>query len=123
MPEQLAPINWTCGRCAVTASWMPGTERPKVPANWAILDDEIYCLGCRRDMAGEAGMDGMSEDASLEERRKQRSHSRIEFELIRTPDIPDNRIAKSCQTSVVAVRKARERLGMTERPPTPDPAR
>ena len=122
MPE-LAAKNWTCGRCGVTASWMAGTERPEVPLNWAKDGDEIYCLGCRRDLAAEAGLAGLAEDATLEERRVQRSHSRIEFEIGRDSDRPDNRIAKACHTSVVAVRKTRERLGMNARPPSPSDAR
>lgn len=113
-----AATDWTCGRCEVTASWMPGTERPEVPLNWAVEGDEIFCLGCRREIAAEAGVEGM-EEASLEDRRKLRSHARIEFEISREPDTPDNRIAKACHTSVIAVRRARERMGLNARPPKP----
>jgi hypothetical protein len=122
MPE-LAAKDWTCGRCGVTASCMPGTERPVLPLNWAKDGDEIYCLGCRRELAAEAGLEGLAGDATLEERRVGKAHARIEFEIGREPDRPDNRIAKSCHTSVVAVRKARQRLGLHARPPSPSDAR
>ncbi len=35
---------------------------------------------------------------------------------MRDPERPDNQIAKSCHTSIIAVRKARDRLGV---PPGP----
>ena len=116
MPET-ATAGWTCNRCEMTVSWMDGVEKPRLPTTWAQEDGELYCLACRRDMAGDAGVDGLAEDASSGEREKTRSRARIEFELQREPDRQDNRIASSCHTSIVAVRKARERLGMKRPPP------
>ena len=70
-------------------------------------------------MAGEAGIAHLAEDAPAEARQKGRSHARIEFEIGRDPSRPDNRIARSCRTSVIAVRKARKRMGLDQRPPMP----
>jgi hypothetical protein len=103
----------------MTVSWMPGTETPKLPPNWTVAGDEAYCLGCRRDRAGEDGIEQMEGTPTLDDQRRQRVLSRIAFEIERSPDIPDNRIAKACHTSVIAVRKARKELGLAARPPQP----
>ena len=110
-----ATVDWTCARCQVTVSWMAEVERPELPATWAQVGDELYCLSCRRELAGEAGLENAPNDASSAERQKIESQARIEFEIKRRPEREDNRIAKSCRTSVVAVRKARARLGMNSR--------
>jgi hypothetical protein len=111
MPET-ATAGWTCAKCEMTLSWMPGVEKPKLPTTWAKENGLLYCLACRRDMAGDAGVEELAEDASNDERSKTRSRARIDFELQREPDRQDNRIANSCHTSIAAVRKARDRLGM-----------
>ncbi|HSD25327.1 MAG TPA: hypothetical protein VLB79_13485 [Solirubrobacterales bacterium] len=119
VPEAGEPVAnaWTCARCEVTVSFSPEVDRPRLPATWVQEDGELYCLGCRREMAGEAGLAEIGEDTPSHERIKVRSQARIEFEIRRDPDRPDNRIAKSCGTSTVAVRKARVRLGLS----SPDP--
>lgn len=109
MPE--ATVNQTCERCAVSVSWMAGVERPELPEGWSEENGVLYCLGCQRELAGEAGLEGM-EDAPASDRQKLRAHARLDFEVKRDPDRPDNRIAKACHTSIIAVRKARERLGL-----------
>ena len=114
MAEAAAALKHTCGRCEVTASWMPGTDRPDLPVGWVLEDGEAFCLGCRRERAAEA-ID-IDEEIPAAERTKMRSHARIEFEIRREPDLPDNRIAKACRTSTMAVRKARQRIGV---PPPP----
>jgi len=114
MPET---ADWTCARCEMKVSWMPDSERPELPGTWVREDGELYCLACRRDRAAEAGLDGVSDDVSNETRKHLQSQARIEFELRRKPDRLDNRIAKSCHTSVVAVRKARVRLGLVSQRP------
>ncbi|MDP9228987.1 MAG: hypothetical protein M3M99_08000 [Actinomycetota bacterium] len=91
---------------------MAGTVRPDLPANWETQGEEVFCLNCRRELAAEEGIVGLREDAPAEERRKLRSRARIEFEIQRDPDRPDNRIAKACSTSIPAVRKARAGLGV-----------
>jgi hypothetical protein len=105
-----APNTWTCSRCEVTVSFAPDFENTGLPATWAEEDGELYCLSCRRDMAGEAGLEGVDEDAPNQTRLQKRSHARIEFEIKRDPTREDNRIAKAVGTSTFAVRKARARL-------------
>lgn len=104
--------TWTCARCEVTVSFAPEVERPRLPATWVRERGELYCLGCRRELAGEAGLVGVGEDVSNERRLQIRSQARIEFEIRRDPERQDNQIAKSCGTSAVSVRKARVRLGL-----------
>jgi hypothetical protein len=120
MPKTpIAPApDWTCSRCEVTVSWTAEVERPALPGTWIEEDGELYCLSCRRDMAGEAGLEGLDEDMPSQKRLQIRSHARIEFEIKRDPSREDNKIAKACSTSTFAVRKARARLGME--PKTPD---
>jgi hypothetical protein len=112
-----ATADWTCARCEMTVSWMPDTERPTLPATWIKEHGELYCLACRRDRAAEAGLEGMAENASAEKRQQAQSRARVEFELMRKPDRQDNRVAKSCHTSIIAVRKARVRLGLQSQRP------
>lgn len=119
MPETVPVTTWTCARCEVTVSWMKGTANPAMPTTWCTDEGLLHCLECRRARAGEAAVLGMAEDAPADQRQRQSSHARIEFEIGRDPTRPDNRIAKSCHTSVIAVRKARARLGLTARPPRP----
>ncbi|MGH2955490.1 MAG: hypothetical protein ACRDL6_00645 [Solirubrobacterales bacterium] len=117
MTEQTAIADWTCSRCEMTVSWMPEVERPELPGTWAKENGELYCLACRRDMAAEASLEGVAEDIPSNERQQISSRARIEFELKRRPDRQDNRIAKSCNTSIAAVRQARARLGLQSRTP------
>jgi len=116
MPET-ATADWTCERCEVTVSWMADIERPERPATWVEEGGVLYCLACRRDRAAEAALEKAPEDTNNADRTKIGSQARIEFELKREPTRQDNRIAKSCSTSVVAVRKARTRLGLESQRP------
>lgn len=101
---------------------MKGIARPALPSGWVADGVEVYCLGCRRERAGEAGVLELADDAPVDERQKKAHHARIEFEIKRDPDRPDNQIAKACRTSTPAVRKARERIGVP-RPPLQHGAR
>jgi len=94
----------------MTVSFAPDVEKPRLPTTWAKENGELYCLACRRDMAGEAGLEEVPEDAPDQTRLKVRSQARIEFEIKRDPGRQDNEIAKACGSSTVAVRKARARL-------------
>jgi hypothetical protein len=105
-------LTWTCSRCEMTLSFAPEVERPTLPRTWATQDGLLYCLSCRRDMAGEAGLEGIDEDMPGAKRLQIRSQARIAFEINRDPERSDNQIAKSCSTSTLAVRKARARLGI-----------
>ena len=107
-----ATVDWTCERCEVTVSFMPDVKSPKRPDSWTEENGVLYCLGCRRERAGEAGLDNVEEGAPASDREKGRSHARIEFEIRRDPERPNNQIAQACHTSIVAVRKARERMGL-----------
>ena len=109
-PASTAPNTWTCSRCEVTVSFAPDFENTGLPATWSEEDGELFCLSCRRDMAGEAGLEGVDEGTPNQKRLQMRSHARIEFEIKRDPSREDNRIAKACGTSTFAVRKARARL-------------
>jgi hypothetical protein len=109
-PASAAPNTWTCSRCEVTVSFSPDVVDTGLPSTWSQEDGELYCLSCRRDMAGEAGLEGVDEGVPNQKRLQIRSHARIEFEIKRDPTREDNRIAKACGTSTFAVRKARARL-------------
>ena len=111
-PARANGVSWTCARCEMTVSFANEVERPRLPTTWAQEGGLLYCLACRREMAGEAGVNGIDEETSNEKRLQLRSQARIEFEINRDPERPDNQIAKACRTSTVAVRKARARLGL-----------
>jgi hypothetical protein len=119
MPKTtIVPVaDWTCARCEVKVSWTADVERPALPGTWIMEDDELYCLGCRRERAGEAALVGLAEETSAARRHQVESRARIEFEMKRRPETLDNRIAKSCHTSVKAVKQARVRLGLQSRRP------
>lgn len=110
--EAQQAIGWTCERCEMTLSFAPEVKRPRLPTTWAKQGGHLYCLACRRDLAGEAGLVGIDEDTPNEKRLQIRSQARIAFEINRDPERPDNQIAKACRTSTVAVRKARAQLGL-----------
>ena len=104
---------WTCNRCEVTVRFMPDAERPsKLPASWIKDSGKLYCLACQRERAAEAVVGGLPSDAPVNEKLKLSSFARIEFELKRDPNLPDSKIAKACRTSMAAVRKGREQLGV-----------
>jgi hypothetical protein len=105
-------LTHTCTRCEMTISWTADAANPGLPTTWSRQEEGLYCLNCRREIAGEEGVAALPEDAPADQRQKASSQARIEFEIQRDPTRQDNRIAKSCRTSVVAVRKARARLGV-----------
>jgi hypothetical protein len=108
--------DWTCARCEVTVSWMAEVERPELPATWIEDDGELFCLGCRREMVGEAALVGL-DDEPAQRRKQAESRARIDFEMKRRPETQDNRIAKVCHTNVKEVQQARVRLGLQSRRP------
>jgi hypothetical protein len=113
-PQQV--LTHTCTRCEMTISWTAEAENPGLPTTWLQRDGELFCLSCRRERAAEEGLAALPEDAPADQRHKAQSRARVEFEVQRDPSRQDNRIAKSCHTSVVAVRKARVRLGLQSPP-------
>jgi hypothetical protein len=114
--DAVQTIEWTCARCEMTLTFAPEVKRPRLPTTWAREDGLLYCLSCRREMAGEAGVEGLDDDTPNDKRLQIRSQARIAFEINRDPERPDNQIAKACRTSTVAVRKARARLGVAAPP-------
>jgi len=93
-------------------SFMDGAEIPEMPANWFELHGLNYCLGCRREIAGEEGASAVPEDGPVDEQRRANAEGRIEFEIRRAPDQGDTRVARACRTSIGVVRQVRERLGL-----------
>jgi hypothetical protein len=103
--------GWTCARCGVTASFISGAVGlHELPASWDRQDGVAYCLGCRRKLAGEAKSASLADEGSPGERLRADAEGRIEFELIRSPDRCDMRIARSCGANVTLVRQVRDRL-------------
>jgi hypothetical protein len=96
----------------MTVSFRSDVDDTSMPSTWVKEDGVLYCLSCRREMAGDAGLADVDDGVPSQERQKLRSQARIEFEVKRDPGRPDNEIAKACHTSTFSVRKARDRLGM-----------
>jgi hypothetical protein len=82
-----------------------------VPPNWEQTNGIAYCLGCRRELAGEARAATLTDEESPADRRRAHAEGRIEFELDRDPDRCDTRVARACGANVLVVRQVRERLG------------
>jgi hypothetical protein len=110
------PARWTCGQCRVEVRWMNGHEGQGLPANWAEENGGPVCLACRRELAADAAVSGAEAELSVQERARLRSFALLEFEVTRDPDRSNAQIAGAVHTSVVAVQKARERLGFTIAP-------
>ena len=102
--------SYSCDRCEVTISWMPGHEQKGLPAGWTRRNGKAHCLHCRRALAAEAANETAPPNATREERAKMRAQALIEFEIRRDPDRPNGEIAKIVRCSVPAVLKARRRL-------------
>jgi hypothetical protein len=93
---------------------MPGVKTPKLPRHWVRTGGQSFCLACRRAMAAEAGLDGAPESMPIARRAQVRNAALLDFEVKRDPERSAGVIAKACRTSVVAVVKARKRLGLAE---------
>ena len=100
---------WTCDGCGVSVSWMDG-HRGALPESWARATDGVFCLKCRREQAAESAMEAAPGDSNREARAKLRRAGLIEFEIRRTPELPNNTIAKACRSSAIAVAAARQRI-------------
>jgi hypothetical protein len=111
-----AATKWTCDGCGVSAGRIDGEPVP-MPSTWVASSEGLYCLGCRRERAGEAAIEAAPSDSAVADRAKLRRAALIEFEVSRTPDHPDGVIARACRTSVSAVSRARRRLELPDPPP------
>jgi hypothetical protein len=83
----------------------------ELPPNWDELNGIAYCLSCRRKLAGEAKASALHDEDSLADHQRANAEGRIEFELSRTPDLCDTRIARASGTNVILVKRVRDRLG------------
>jgi hypothetical protein len=83
----------------------------EVPPNWEEVNGIAHCLGCRREMAGEAKAATLSDEDPNADPYRARAEGRIEFELLRDQDRCDTRIARACGANVLVVREVRQRLG------------
>jgi hypothetical protein len=110
--ERVTGSEWTCARCGMTSRFMDeAIDLSELPANWDELNGIAYCLGCRREMAGQARAAAVTDVDSPADRLRADAEGRIEFELSRDPDRCDTRIARACRTNVIVVRQVRERVG------------
>jgi hypothetical protein len=96
----------------MTARFMPGAPNlPDMPPSWEEENGIAYCLSCRRKMAGEAKAAMLRFEEENADLIRADAEGRVEFELQRSPDRCDTRIARACGTNVIVVRQVRERLG------------
>jgi hypothetical protein len=109
--------DWTCDRCGVTVRWMEGYERIERPPDWSEEGERSYCLACRRERAAEAGLEDAAAEPSAQRRAQIRAAAIVDFEVQRNPGRRDGEIARAARSSVAAVSKARERLGLAAPPP------
>jgi hypothetical protein len=115
MADQETAATWTCARCTVTASWTPSTKDHRLPSGWIEQQDGVaYCLSCRRELASEAGIAAAEANGNGTEanRHQAGTAARIEFEVERDPNRADTKIARAASSSVPAVRKVRDKLGL-----------
>ena len=101
--------RWTCDECGVSVTWSDGRRAP-LPEVWTRSAEGCFCLKCRRERAAESAVEGAPEGGNREARAKLRRASLIEFEIRRTPDRPNNTIARACRSSAVVVAQARKRI-------------
>jgi hypothetical protein len=113
---QEIPARWTCGYCSVEVHWVGDQENRGLPANWAEERGGPVCLACRRELAADAAVADTESELSVQERAKLRSFALLEFEVTRDPNRSNAQIASAVHTSVVAVQKARDRLGIAAAP-------
>jgi hypothetical protein len=114
LTDSETPPRWACRNCGVEVHWLGDAEQRELPANWALTDQGPVCLHCRRQLAAE---DAVSRsDLPLQKRARLRASTIVEFELRRTPELSNARIASALRTSVGAVQKARMRLGALAAP-------
>jgi hypothetical protein len=85
------------------------------PPEWRDDGNGLYCLGCRRAIAADAGLEAAEGEMTHAGRARARVAALVEFEIRRDPDRANSVIARTCRTSVQAVAKGRRRIGISER--------
>lgn len=104
--------KWTCDGCGVAASRLDGQPAAQ-PSSWLDSEEGRFCLVCSRARAGDAALDRAPVDSSREECVRIRRTGLIEFEMLRSPDQRDARIASACHTSPSTVAAVRRNLEAT----------
>jgi hypothetical protein len=90
---------------------MDHVTKTTFPSGWSRKKNgDVHCRICRRELAAQAALEKAPSDTPLEMRQQIQASARLEFEVRRDPEQHDADIAKACGTSMVAVRKTRERL-------------
>ncbi len=112
----LTSTKWTCDGCAVSISQIDGGSKA-LPETWSKSPAGLFCLLCRRDRAATAAINEAPEGSPVDVRAQIRRAALIEFEVQRTPELADSKIARACRSSAPAVAKARARLDIPEPPP------
>ena len=100
--------RWSCDRCGVSVGRMDG-ERVILPDTWSRTEAGLHCLGCSRAQAEDAAIEAAPAGTVHADIARIRRVARVEFEISRTPDAPDQTIARACRTSaskVEAIRNA-----------------
>ena len=106
MSATAAAVRWTCARCTVSVGRMDGSETD-LPLTWTRSEGEAFCLGCSRELAGQAAQAAAPASASREVLARVKRDAVIEFEIGRVPDAPNRAIAHACRTSLTAVTAVR----------------
>jgi hypothetical protein len=109
--------KWACDQCRMVVSQTDGKPTPP-PDTWASSAEGLFCLLCRRERAANAALDSAPSDCSLAARTQLRRSAVIEFEIRRTPDHSDGKIAKTVHSSISAVAKTRNQLRLPAPPPS-----
>jgi hypothetical protein len=107
--------KWTCDGCGVTSSRLDG-EPAAEPSCWTRSEEGRLCLACRRNRAGEAAFDRAPTGTSREECMRIRRTALIEFEMRRSSNQRDTRIAAACGTSPSMVAAVRRKLNAGKGP-------
>jgi hypothetical protein len=95
----------------MTSTWTNGLNEGSAPPNWVRENGSYYCLSCRRERAIETALEETSQ-TGIEARAKVRSSAIVEFEIKRDPERTEGEIAKAARTSIGAVRKTRQKMGL-----------
>jgi hypothetical protein len=79
-----------------------------LPETWTRSGPNLYCLSCSRAQAGDAAQDSAPAGSSRDDLVRIRRRGLIEFEISRSPEAPNRKIAQACRTSAGAVAAVRE---------------
>jgi hypothetical protein len=86
-------------------------EPTRRPPTWTESEEGTFCLACSRGMAADAAAEAAPSSCTPEERSRIRRRALIEFEIGRSPEAPNRKIAQACRTSTAAVAAVRDSSG------------